>query len=69
VPEWKKVASNLKGLVNIGAIDCDVEENKGICAMYQIQGFPTIKVFKPELRADKRTGKPTKTPSGKCPSK
>jgi protein disulfide-isomerase A6 len=55
--------------VNIGAIDCDVEENKGICAMYQIQGFPTIKVFKPELRADKRTGKPTKTPSGKFPSK
>ncbi|KAI8884984.1 thioredoxin-domain-containing protein [Backusella circina FSU 941] len=62
-PEWKKVASNLKGLVNVGAIDCDVDENKSICAMYQIQGFPTIKVFKPELRPDKRTGQLTKTPS------
>ena len=63
-PEWKKVATNLKGLVNIGAIDCDVEANKGICAMYEIKGFPTIKVFSPELRKNKRTGELTKVPTG-----
>ncbi|KAI8642221.1 hypothetical protein BD408DRAFT_367073 [Parasitella parasitica] len=62
-PEWKKVATNLKGLVNIGAIDCDVEANKGLCAMYEIKGFPTIKVFSPELRKDKRTGQMTKVPT------
>ncbi|CEP12011.1 hypothetical protein [Parasitella parasitica] len=62
-PEWKKVATNLKGLVNIGAIDCDVETNKGLCAMYEIKGFPTIKVFSPELRKDKRTGQMTKIPT------
>ncbi|GAN02072.1 thioredoxin domain containing protein [Mucor ambiguus] len=62
-PEWKKVAANLKGLVNVGAVDCDVETNKGLCAMYEIKGFPTIKVFSPELKKDKRTGQMTKVPT------
>ncbi|KAK4512730.1 uncharacterized protein ATC70_003436 [Mucor velutinosus] len=62
-PEWKKVATNLKGLVNVGAVDCDVETNKGLCAMYEIKGFPTIKVFSPDLRKDKRTGQMTKVPT------
>ncbi|KAL7324829.1 hypothetical protein PS15p_209966 [Mucor circinelloides] len=62
-PEWKKVATNLKGLVNVGAVDCDVETNKGLCAMYEIKGFPTIKLFSPELRKDKRTGQMTKVPT------
>jgi protein disulfide-isomerase A6 len=55
----------LKGLVSVGAIDCDVENNKGLCAMYEIKGFPTIKVFSPELKKNKRTGQLTKVPSGK----
>jgi protein disulfide-isomerase A6 len=63
-PEWKKAATNLKGLVNIAAVDCDVEQNKGLCAMYEIQGFPTIKVFSPELNKHKKTGQLTKVPTG-----
>lgn len=63
-PEWKKVATNLKGLVSVGAIDCDIENNKGLCAMYEIKGFPTIKVFSPELKKNKRTGQLTKIPTG-----
>ncbi|KAI8978532.1 thioredoxin-like protein [Pilobolus umbonatus] len=61
VPTWKKVASNLKGLVTVTAINCDEDKNKGICGQYQIQGFPTIKVFSTEKRVDKRTGKATKS--------
>jgi protein disulfide-isomerase A6 len=54
----------LKGLVNVAAVDCDVEANKGLCAMYEIKGFPTIKVFSPELRKNKKTGQLTKVPTG-----
>jgi len=28
-----------------GRCNCDTDENKGLCATYGIQGFPTIKVF------------------------
>jgi len=45
VPEYKKAATNLKGLVKFGAVDCDNDKNKGLCSQYGIQGFPTIKVF------------------------
>ncbi|GAA5813602.1 hypothetical protein MFLAVUS_007085 [Mucor flavus] len=62
-PEWKKAASNLKGLVSVAAVDCDVEMNKPLCAMYEIKGFPTIKVFSPELKPNKKTGKLTKVPT------
>ncbi|KAI7863783.1 hypothetical protein BDF14DRAFT_1841102 [Spinellus fusiger] len=47
-PEWKKVASNLKGLVTVAAINCDEDSNKQICSQYKITGFPTIKLFRPE---------------------
>eukprot|EP01132_Coremiostelium_polycephalum_P010054 gene10054-12323_t len=42
-PEYEKAATNLKGLVKIGAINCDDE--KELCGHYEIQGFPTIKFF------------------------
>ncbi|KAM9317214.1 protein disulfide-isomerase A6 [Gastrophryne carolinensis] len=42
-PEWKKAATALKGIVKIGAVDAD--EHKSLGGQFQIQGFPTIKVF------------------------
>jgi len=42
-PEYDKAAANLKGLVNVGAVDCDVE--KELCGNFGVQGFPTIKIF------------------------
>eukprot|EP01138_Halocafeteria_seosinensis_P005308 gb/GECG01005427.1/.p1 GENE.gb/GECG01005427.1/~~gb/GECG01005427.1/.p1 ORF type:complete len:449 (+),score=64.58 gb/GECG01005427.1/:1-1347(+) len=42
-PEYKKVARALKGIVKIGAVDAD--ENRNLASRYQIQGFPSIKVF------------------------
>ncbi|KAF9202824.1 protein disulfide isomerase (PDI) protein [Haplosporangium sp. Z 27] len=45
VPQYKAAAENLHGIVKMGAIDCDNDKNKPICAQYDIKGFPTIKVF------------------------
>nr|XP_054755172.1 protein disulfide-isomerase A6 homolog [Lytechinus pictus] len=42
-PEWKKAATALKGIVNVGAVDMDVHGSVG--GPYNVRGFPTIKVF------------------------
>lgn len=42
-PEWKKAATALKGVVKIGAVDCD--QHKALGGQYGVRGFPTIKVF------------------------
>lgn len=42
-PEWKKAATALKGIVKVGAVDCD--EHKEMAGQFGIRGFPTIKVF------------------------
>jgi len=42
-PEWEKAAKNLKGIVRIGAVNCDNE--KELAQHFGIQGFPTIKLF------------------------
>jgi len=43
VPEYKKAATGLKGIVRVGAIDLD--EHKGFGSQYGVKGFPTIKIF------------------------
>nr|KAF6269382.1 protein disulfide isomerase family A member 6 [Pipistrellus kuhlii] len=42
-PEWKKVATALKGVVRVGAVDADKHQSLG--GQYGVQGFPTIKIF------------------------
>jgi len=42
-PEYKKAASTLKGVVKMAAVDAT--QNEKLAQKYQIQGFPTIKVF------------------------
>ncbi|XP_059081134.1 protein disulfide-isomerase A6 homolog [Tigriopus californicus] len=58
VPEYQKAAQALKGIVGVGAVDCD--QHKSLCGQYGVQGFPTIKVFgsnkkKPEAYNGART--------------
>jgi len=53
-PIYEKAAQSLKGLAKVAAIDCDEEKNKRLCGEYGVQGFPTLKVFKP----GKKKGKP-----------
>jgi protein disulfide-isomerase A6 len=42
-PEYKKAAKALKGVVKVGAVDCD--EHKDLAGKFGVQGFPTIKIF------------------------
>jgi protein disulfide-isomerase A6 len=42
VPEYKKAAKALKGIVKIGAVDMTQHESVG--QPYGVTGFPTIKV-------------------------
>ena len=42
-PEWKRVATALKGFVKVGAVDADTHKSLG--QQYGISGFPTIKIF------------------------
>ncbi|XP_058825857.1 protein disulfide-isomerase A6 homolog [Topomyia yanbarensis] len=43
VPEYKKAASALKGIIKVGGINC--EEEQGLCGQHGVQGYPTIKIF------------------------
>jgi len=43
VPEYQKAAKALKGIVGVGAVNCD--EHKQLCGQYGVQGFPSIKIF------------------------
>ncbi|KAK7940144.1 hypothetical protein WMY93_003470 [Mugilogobius chulae] len=43
VPEWKKAASALKGVVKVGAVDAD--QHRSLGGQYGVKGFPTIKIF------------------------
>src|SRR5690349_2034109 len=42
-PEWKHVATALKVIVKVGAVDADTHKSLG--QQYGISGFPTIKIF------------------------
>ncbi|KAF3924925.1 hypothetical protein ABW21_db0208138 [Orbilia brochopaga] len=53
-PAYEAAAGNLKGLAQVAAIDCDDDANKPTCQEYGIQGFPTLKSFKPS-----KSGKPS----------
>lgn len=44
-PDYHKAATSLDGIVKFGNVDCDADSNKGLCAQYGIQGFPTLKLF------------------------
>jgi protein disulfide-isomerase A6 len=50
-PEYEKAATNLKGIVRVGAVNCDEEQE--ICGTYEVKGFPTIKLFPSKLTETK----------------
>jgi len=54
-PTFERTAQHLKGLVEVNAVDCDEDSNRSICAKYDIEGFPTLKIFPgPSTRDGKR---------------
>ena len=59
-PEYEKAAKALKGIAGVGAVD--MTEHQEVGAPYDVQGFPTIKLFgkdksKPEEYEGARTAK------------
>lgn len=54
-PAYEKVATSLKGLAKVAAVNCDEENNKPLCGQLGVQGFPTLKIVRPS----KKAGKPT----------
>lgn len=55
-PEYIRAAKKLAGIVKVAAINCDEEMNKPVCGKYQVEGFPTLKVFGPRNRKQGKTG-------------
>ncbi|KAF8418244.1 hypothetical protein BGX38DRAFT_1147519 [Terfezia claveryi] len=50
---YEKAAKNLKGIAKVTAVDCDEEKNKPLCASQGVQGYPTLKIFKPSSKKGK----------------
>lgn len=48
-PEYDKAASLLKGVVKVVAVDATQAES--LAGKYQVQGFPTIKIFGKDKRS------------------
>ncbi|KAL9554563.1 hypothetical protein MBANPS3_002756 [Mucor bainieri] len=42
-PTWIEMASQLRGQVNVGEVNCDAL--RSVCETYEIRGFPTLKMF------------------------
>ncbi|TDG51711.1 hypothetical protein AWZ03_001771 [Drosophila navojoa] len=49
-PTYKQIAEQLSAwqeVVIVSAIDCAAEENNGICRLYEIMGYPTLRYMRP----------------------
>jgi len=42
-PEYEKLASDIKGIVRLGAVDCN--EHADLCKEYEVETHPTVKLF------------------------
>lgn len=52
-PAYEKAAKNLEGLAKVAAVNCDEDFNKPLCGQFGVQGFPTLKVFRPSSKKGK----------------
>ncbi|KFB40746.1 hypothetical protein ZHAS_00008173 [Anopheles sinensis] len=43
VPEYRKAATALKGVIKVGGINC--EEEQSLCGQHGVRGYPTLKIF------------------------
>lgn len=61
-PEFMKAAKSAQGMVDFVAVNCDEDANKALCQRYKVQGFPTIKTFRPPPPDTKGGDKKKKQP-------
>jgi len=52
-PAYEKAAKNLDGLAQVAAVNCDEDDNKPLCGQFGVQGFPTLKIFRPGSKKGK----------------
>ncbi|KAM9305040.1 dnaJ homolog subfamily C member 10 [Gastrophryne carolinensis] len=43
MPEWKRMARHLSGLINVGSIDC--QKYSSLCSMEYVNGYPEIRLY------------------------
>lgn len=45
---WQQLAEKFVGdeKVKIGKIDCSIEENRAVCSEQEVNGYPTIFIYK-----------------------
>lgn len=54
---FEKAAKSLTGLAKVAAVNCDEEHNKPFCGSMGVQGFPTLKIVRPNTK--KAGGRPS----------
>ncbi|KAJ1654241.1 hypothetical protein IWQ61_005798 [Dispira simplex] len=54
-PDYAKVAKDLYGVVKVGAVNCDDNANKALCARYEVRGYPTVKLFPSKKNSKTKT--------------
>ena len=53
-PAYEKAAKNLEGLAKVAAVNCDDDENKSLCGVMGVKGFPTLKTVRPGKKPGSR---------------
>ena len=53
LPEWESAATQLRGTIKLAKIDATAHQK--MAQRYQIQGYPTIKIFSPGKGSNKKT--------------
>ncbi|AEY98243.1 FAFR559Cp [Eremothecium gossypii FDAG1] len=46
-PTMERAARALDGLMQVAAVNCDVDANKQLCVKHDVRGYPTLAVFQP----------------------
>lgn len=46
-PVMNRVGKKLDGIAQVVTVNCDLEQNKGLCSKHGVEGFPTLMVFRP----------------------
>ncbi|KAK9365919.1 thioredoxin-like protein [Lipomyces kononenkoae] len=49
-PHYTKAAKSLKGVAKVAAVRCDDDSNQPLCARYNVKGYPTLKLFRPNVK-------------------